>query len=81
MTDRAKRVVQHYRDGRLFSLGQVRSLLSCDRHAARRTVTQLLESGHAVHVEVGAARNLYRLTVHGQDLGNHLHGLSDAELT
>ena len=77
MTDDAKRVLHAFRDGRRFSVGMVREATEGAPRHARVVLEQLIRSGYSVRAPVGPA-DLYRLTVTGRDLGQHLADTASA---
>ncbi|MDE0259935.1 MAG: hypothetical protein OXR82_16315 [Gammaproteobacteria bacterium] len=77
MTDEAKRVLHAFRDGRRFSIGMVREATVGAPGHARVVLEQLIQSGYTVRAPVGPA-DLYRLTLKGRDLGQHLADTASA---
>ncbi|WP_420447546.1 hypothetical protein [Candidatus Palauibacter sp.] len=71
VTDEAKRVLHAFRDGRRFSFGMVQEAAASDPRRARIALEQATRLGYVVRVSFEAA-DLYRLTVTGRDLGQHL---------
>lgn len=77
MTDEAKRVLHAFRDGCRFSVGMVQDATASTPRHARVVLEQLIRLGYCVTAPVGSA-DLYRLTVTGRDLGQHLTDTASA---
>ncbi len=77
VTDEAKRVLHAFRDGRRFSFGMVQEAVASDPRRVRIALEQATRLGYVVRVPFEAA-DLYRLTVTGRDLGQHLADTASA---
>lgn len=77
MTDEAKRVLHAFRDGRRFSIGMMQQATAGAPRQARLVLERLAKLGYVMRAPVGPA-NLYRLTVKGRDLGQHLADTASA---
>jgi len=77
VTDEAKRVLHAFRDGRRFSVGMVQDANESTPRQARSLLERLARLGYVVRAPVGPA-DLYRLTVTGRDLGQHLADTASA---